>query len=158
MSSSEALRIRNLVDPANRLPHVMLVPKTRYDEETLYGSRGFNIHTPRRISALGTKRIGWCQIVTNVWDKERWFTNINVERHKGRGYGMASYLLAITTALDEGYTFRTQNDPCISEDAVRVWQKLADLRIAEEVMPLSETSPGSHVYVGHLRVEPSNPT
>ncbi len=59
------------------------------------------------------------------------------ENMRGKGIGSALYLAAIKLAHNEDLPFTTQTAGQ-SEDAVRIWSRMHDLGIAQEVTPFKE--------------------
>ena len=151
------------IDPYGTLPTVNLMPVEQPQSNERYVYQSYEI-TSERKSSIGRmllgprKSVGKCRTMSEVATNERWFVRISVGNNRGKGYGTAAYLEAISKALKEGYSFRTHKNSIQSKDAKRVWERLAAAGIARVIMPFQELGPEAGAYAGeyegHYTVEP----
>lgn len=153
----------DVIDPKGTLPLVNLMPVGQPNIHDRYTSQAYVIIT-ERINIIGRilcgryKNVGDCKIVSDNESAENYFMRIDVGENRRKGFGIAAYLQAINRAHENGYSFRTQKNSVQSEDAKRVWEKLAIAGIARVIEPFRMLGPecGAYEgeYEGHYTVEP----
>lgn len=101
-----------------------------------FGQRVHNDGLTRFLIYEGSTNVGFAELERGSGNY--FFHNVEIYRffrEQKKGYGMATYLLAITMAHSKGYDFTTgrSSTPC----DVRVWQKLVKLGIATVDSPFT---------------------
>lgn len=138
--------IREIVDPAHTLPSIKLEPIQVQEWEGL---------TREKMTiTLGGEAIGYCDIVleNDSQNNKAHFDGIEIDENtRGRGIGMATYMLAIERAQERGLPFETQ-DYDQTEYSKNVWEKLAQLGVAEVVTPFRPSKVREGRFVGKFRV------
>ncbi len=138
--------IREIVDPSNTLPVVELEPIRTQEWEGLKREK-FSI-------IAEDDHVGECDLIFETGDRDQkaHFDGIEItEGKRGRGIGMATYLLAIERAHSQGLPFETQ-DYDQTAYSRNIWKKLARLGVAEEVQPFRPSKIREGRYVGKFRV------
>lgn len=70
---------------------------------------------------------------------------------QGRGYGLVTYLWAITSMHKKGYDFTNDRWIWTSAQAVKVWERFMEKGVTEVVQPFVQLSErGSRDHVGHI--------
>lgn len=140
--------IREIVDPNGTLPSVVLLP---------YADQKSEFSGLRRIKMtinMGEEVVGWCDIVleTSPSAYKAHFDGVKIDKDKrGRGVGMATYLQAIELAHDQGLPFETQ-DYDQTVHAKTIWDKLAQLGVAEVITPFQPSKIKKGRFIGKYRV------
>lgn len=141
--------IESLIDPDGALPGVVFVPNLSVE-------RPFGLTPPLETLILYDQTVvGDCSIKTNSVTGESWFTGIRrLEQFKDRGLGIATYRLAIISAIAEGLDFRTHRAGQ-TEEAKKRWEKFAEVGLARviEEFRLDRLSLGKATYLGHYVIE-----
>jgi hypothetical protein len=138
---------REIIDPNQTIPPVDLQVRG------ILGSDDNFIESIRIVDPT-SGRVGICHIATNP--EEMYFDGIEVKsRFRGGGFGLSAYVEAIELAEERGLTFRTQ-DYIQSPHAKRIWELLARLGVAQEIVPFREDTSLLHprAYRGHYQVLP----
>jgi predicted GNAT family acetyltransferase len=141
--------IREKVDPNHTLPHVELAPIQVQEWEGLTREK-MTITTDGEI-------VGQCDIVleTDPGSHKAHFDGIEIDDDKrGRGIGMAAYLLAIEYVHAQGLPFETQ-DYDQTGYSKNIWEKLAQLGVGEVVTPFQPSKVREGRFIGKFRVPTS---
>lgn len=138
-----AYEVTNAIDPEHVLPEVEVIA-----DPSVRVSRGSLVPQKSLIMCNGRK-IGECTIVSDNKERTRWFNGIEVIE-KGKGYGSAAYKTVIKHAMLDGYDFRT-HEWSQTEDAKRVWERLANKGVARVEQPF--VSDGKGRFSGSYVVE-----
>ncbi len=138
--------IREIVDPAHTLPSVELKPIQVQEWQGL---------TREKMSIISDgDTVGQCDIVleTDPHSYKAHFDGIEIDEGKrGRGIGMATYLLAIEQAHSRGLPFETQ-DYDQTAFSKTIWEKLAQLGVAEVVIPFQPSKVRKDRFIGKYKV------
>jgi hypothetical protein len=137
---------RELLDPNQSLPKVHLDITHTTDVGYLIREK-FNIIEDE-------EAVGHGDLVSEVVGETRFahFDGIEVEeRKRGRGIGLATYLLAIEMSHFGGYDFQTQNYE-LTEHSKKVWEHLVKNAVAEVVKPFTPSPRFDGRFVGKYRV------
>lgn len=141
---------RQIIDPRSTLPLVEF--EVRRFEEVAYTSR-------EQISIMQRgERMGTCDLVYELRPhvKVAHFDGIEVRSAKrGRGIGMATYVLAIEQAHARGYDFETQ-DYELTEHSKKIWEKLAATGIAQVIRPFAPSPRREGKFIGKYRIPARN--
>jgi hypothetical protein len=137
--------VRDIVDPGRTLPYVEFCVDDR-DTQWDYTRESVLILDGR------DQFVGSCDLIT--YPEKMHFDGINV-LCRGRGFGLASYLLAIELALERGLRFETQ-DATQSVHARRIWVHLASLGVATVDVPFRQdrSVKSQRVFRGRYAVLP----
>ena len=130
------------------------MPPVSFDINKSINAGGFVRHKIDILAeAAEDTKIGDCDLI--ISDTRAHFDGIRLTMYwRGKGLGMAAYLLAIETSSQQGVPFETQ-DVHQSESAKRIWLSLAEVGLAEEVepfRPLNKEAHGQQLYAGKYRV------
>ena len=148
--------LRQAIDPNGTLPSVDLVPPENWRPRKGIATDLYEI----RHEGV---RVGSAQIQRDSKRKENNFSHIKLDdEHRGKGFGMATYLAAIDQAHGEGHAFRT-HEASQTDSAKSVWDKfiatgLSDVIVVEPLVigqRYDDHSPDK--YAGHIRIEPQQP-
>jgi hypothetical protein len=149
--------IRDALDPASRLPRILLSKDREHDPNTNLGqdqefSFGFNI-----VEADTGANVGKLALAQRPDTGDYHMADIYVDP-TGRGYGMAAYVLAIEMAENAGRLF--VNDRKLTVDSLRMWERLIEFGVAEQFTPFVGADPGlpfdqQMYYTGDARIDPS---
>lgn len=138
--------IRDTLDPNQTLPNVWL---------DIAKSHDFGHMTRDQINIMeNDDRVGHCDIVA---EREpvpfAHFDGIEIhdEKNRGRGIGLATYILAIEFAHSHGFDFETQNWE-LTTHAKKVWEHLAAKSVAEIVQPFEPSPRVEGKFIGKYRV------
>lgn len=131
--------VREKVDPQNTLPHVVL-QRVIQDQEI----KGTLVPIDYQIIYNG-ESIGKAIVRKNTIKRECYFNWINMdESYRGKGgFGLATYVAAIESALQDGYTFKT-HDWSQSERAKRIWDILVEKGVANVIEPFITDGTGKY--------------
>jgi hypothetical protein len=146
--------IRDIVDPNGTLPDIHFVMSNRNYNAT-------QEYVPMHNVLYGSEEIGTILVADQLGYKECNFAGIKLSKDyivPRQGFGLATYVLAIETAHNEGFSFVT-GIPTTGA-AKRVWEKFIKLGVAEVHSPFrlsdDETidEPDEWDYVGDVRIPP----
>lgn len=143
--------VRELVDPNHTLPSVELKPIRVQKWEGLTREK-------MAIVADGTE-VGECDIVTetDLNSQIAHFDGIEIDKdERGRGIGMAAYLLAIELSHSRGLPFETQ-DYDQTAYSKRIWEALAEKGVAQVVEPFKTSHVREDRFTGKYRVPVPKP-
>lgn len=138
--------IRKLLDPARTLPAIGLDKVQSHDYGYLLRER-MNIVAEEEV-------VGKLDLVFETYGAERFahFDGIEVEEEmRGRGVGLAAYVLAIEMSHGRNFDFQTQ-DYELTVHSKRIWSHLATMGIAEVIDPFIPSRRLEGRYVGKYRV------
>lgn len=143
--------VREILDPEQTLPEVQL-------ETLLTHDVGYLRRDKFAITENG-ERIGHCDLIDEAANGRRFahFDGIEIveehngEPYRGRGYGLAAYILAIELAQSRGIDFETQNYE-LTQHSKKVWEHLAAKSIAQVVEPFTPSPRFEGRVVGKYRV------
>lgn len=143
--------IRQQLDPDGTLPNVSLDIAGKHSSEFEFPFDYENID----IYESGDK-IGDCNLVSERRGSARiaHFDGIEIaQRARGRGAGLATYVLAIELSHSRGYNFETQNWE-LTNYSKRVWERLAQAGVAEVIEPFTPSNRHgkSDRFIGRYRV------
>lgn len=149
--------VRTIVDPFGMLPEVCL---TRNDEHFPYDHLGLDDEPTYGFwIESGRRRVGSLVLAERPGSGEYHMSDIELDTDvQGKGYGLASYLLAIETAEQDETLFVT--DHKLSRDAVRVWQRLVTLDVAQQNSGFMATDPSrpydqQKYYTADIVIDPA---
>lgn len=147
---------RELLDPNSTLPQVELETVREADTGAMIKGK-FHI-------VENDERVGHCSIEMHRSAESHFAHFDGVEIHeenyfgekvnnRGRGLGLATYILAIELAHSRGFDFETQNWT-LTEHAVKVWEHMAARSVAQVVRPFEPAAPvkGQKRFNGKYRV------
>ncbi len=140
------LTVRETVDPSHTLPSVELKPVRIQEWEGL-------TRIKMTIVAEG-EEVGECDIVleTSSHNQVAHFDGIEInEKERGRGIGMAAYLLAIELSHGRGLPFETQ-DYDQTASSKRIWEALAEKGVAQVIEPFRPSQVREDRFIGKFRV------
>lgn len=148
---SEVSPVRQKIDPDGQLPRVELMAEP--GKTVPKGTR-----VPQRMLITSEDGvIGNTTVVVNTKEKSEHFNGVKLDDdYRGRGFGMATYLVAIERAHEQGRDFRS-HDWTQTEAVARVWEKFIDAGIAEVVQPITYShteEDGTHKYTSDIRIRP----
>ena len=138
--------VQEIIDPDHTLPSVELKPVHTQEWEGL-------IREKLAIMADG-EQVGECDIVyeTHPSDLIAHFDGIEItEAKRGKGIGMASYILAIERAHERQLPFETQ-DYELTEHSKKIWEVLALAGVARVINPFKPSAIRSGRFVGKYQV------
>lgn len=137
---------RKVIDPRGTLPEIHFEMQRSTDE-------GFMTREQMFIMQRG-ERMGTCDIVYEMRPRAQiaHFDGIEVRSVKrGRGIGLASYVLAIEQAHARGYDFETQNYE-LTQHSKKVWERLAALGVAQVIEPFVPSPRRAERFLGKYRI------
>jgi GNAT superfamily N-acetyltransferase len=137
---------RELLDPYHLLPSIRLDITDTTDVGYLIREK-FSI-------IENDEAIGYGNLVSETIGESRFahFDGIKVEeRKRGRGIGLATYLLAIEMSHSRGYDFQTQNYE-LTTYSKKVWERLAEKAVAESIEAFTPSPRLNGRFVGKYRV------
>lgn len=141
--------VREQIDPEHTLPQVELSTNNVYkrtgrsmqDEDILFEG----------------ETIGFCTIATqsDYWGKlSSHFEIIDIDEDKrGRGIGLATYVLAIERAHEQGMAFETDDDRQ-TDRAKKIWEYLVNKGVAEVIRPFQPIPHRKNEFKGKYRASP----
>lgn len=138
--------IREAVDPNHTLPDVELRAQQMFEWD--YMTR------EKMAIVFAGSRVGKCDIVSvfEVDEPRAHFDGIDIERGvRGRGIGLAAYVLAIEMSHEKGLHFETQNWS-IKPGSKRIWDILAEKGVAQVIVPFVPSNQYPDRFEGKLRV------
>jgi hypothetical protein len=138
--------IRKSVDPKHILPNVELVVRNSYEWDHLVRDQMDIVYNG--------KQVGKCNIVseTDISAPFAHFDGIEiVEDMRGKGIGLAAYILAIEISHSRGLPFETQNW-AQKPGAKKIWELLADRGVAEIIEPFTPSETFEGQFNGKFRV------
>jgi len=138
--------VREILDPQHTLPPVQLRTEATY--------RWDGLMREKMAIMLKRTKIGHCDAITETSPNslKAHFDGIEIDKElRGRGIGLAAYLLAIESAHGRGLPFETQ-DHEQSFYARKVWEHLADAGVAEVVEPFQPSPIHRGRFLGKYRV------
>ena len=146
------MSIRNIVDPKNTLPPVRLDITGSHTSEV--SELSFDYDNVDIYSA--DNKVGDCNLVSERRGKSRiaHFDGIEIDQEsRGRGVGLATYILAIELSYQRGYDFETQNWE-LTAHSKKVWEHLARVGVAEVIFPFEPSRRHGQAdrFVGRYRV------
>lgn len=138
--------LREILDPNQTLPNVRLDVMQAYD---------FGFMTRDQIAIMeGDEQVGHCDVVVETSPvRFAHFDGIEIhdKNNRGRGLGLATYILAIEMAHSRGFDFETQNWELTSHSK-KVWEHLAAKSIAQVIQPFESSPCNEGRFVGKYRV------
>jgi hypothetical protein len=141
---------RELLDPGHTLPRV------QFETFEDYGSEYFCIRREQaRIVVNEDEIVGRLNLVSETRPDQQFahFDGIEIfeENNRGRGIGLATYVLAIEMSHDRNLYFRTQNYE-LTKDSARVWRHLTERGVAQVVRPFVPSKRFPDRFVGEYHV------
>lgn len=139
-------RIRKLIDPYDTLPCVEL--DVRQTQEWT------NLMREKVVVTDGFDQIGFCDLVTETatGSSKVHFDEVEINKEKrGKGFGLATYVLAIELAHSRRLPFETQ-DYNQTVHAKRIWELLASRGIADVVKPFQPSMEWEGRFIGKFQV------
>jgi GNAT superfamily N-acetyltransferase len=133
---------RELFDPNHTLPEVRLDTVFSHDA-------GFMIRDKLSI-VTEEETVGNLDLVSEIHDDERFahFDGIEIDEDKrGRGIGLATYILAIERSHERGFNFQTQNWE-LTQYSKKVWEHLAEKAVAQVVEPFTPSPRKEGRFIG----------
>ncbi len=147
------LSIRERVDPGNALPQISFSELT----SRMYGGR--TISTLEIL--LGAKTVGRTYRAEDKADREVWLGHLALEIPDSGDIAMATHLVAMESAHEDGNTYRT--DPVLLREIDEsIWRRFTDAGVGEIVEPfghsltLGRNTTEVMLYDGHVRIPPMN--
>jgi hypothetical protein len=123
--------IRELVDPDNTLPYVEFRSMFELGNDGIdLGLFFYDIYNASE-TCVGIQQLG-----VDIEDESQYFENVWLKAEediRGKGYGMATYILATENAHRDRFDFTTGESTTVY--AKRIWEKLAGTGVANIKMP-----------------------
>lgn len=149
-------RVREVIDPYQKLPVVHLVPDA-------YGTEAYQEFVDEEVTAYTIREsrtiVGSLAVSSAELGNDYHFAHIALEeefREPRRGLGLATYLLAIEQAHSHGVPFAC--DSSVSPEAKHRWEHLISIGLAQVAEPfhvLPTTPPARNtIYTGYVWVPP----
>jgi len=136
---------REILDPNNTLPVVRLDTTSSHDY-------GHLLYEDMTIISENTP-VGRLSLASEE-DAHSLFAHFDgievVQNQRGRGVGLATYILAIELSHTRGFNFESQNS--LTEHSKKVWEHLGNSGVAQIIVPLTDSPYRKGEYNGKFRV------
>ncbi len=133
---------RELLDPNHTLPAVHLNTVSSHDF-------GFIMRDTIDVVA-DDKSVGRLDLVSETHSDERFahFDGIEIDENvRGRGIGLATYILAFELSHARGFNFQTQNWE-LTKYSKKVWEHMADKSVAQVIEPFTPSPRKEGRFIG----------
>lgn len=140
--------IREVLDSNRTLPDIRLDSFAAHDFGYLTRDRFFILEKGN------DEPIGKCDIVGEIDNDVRFahFDGIEIaEEKRGKGIGLATYVLAIEFSHSRGFDFETQNYE-LTPYSKKIWELLAEKSIAQVITPFTASTRFDDRFVGKYRI------
>jgi hypothetical protein len=138
---------RELLDPNHTLPNVRL---------DVVGAHDFGHLLRDQIEMFeDDEYVGYCDLVSEIHSESRFahFDGIEIcdSSKRGKGIGLATYILAIEMSHARDFDFETQNYE-LTEHSKKVWEHMAAKSVATVIEPFTPSQRFEGRFVGKYRV------